>query len=337
MHYMKEAMFYEQLKDKKVHCLLCPQNCVISDKKRGNCRVRENRNGKLCSLVYAKPCSVAIDPIEKKPLFHFMPGSIVYSIGTAGCNLHCLFCQNWTTSQVEPEIVPAHEMMPLKIVDEAIDSGCKAIAYTYNEPTIFYEMCYDVSKAAKEKGLKNIMVTNGYINEEPLKKLYKFIDAANIDLKGFSEEFYKKMTGARLEPVLKAIKLMHKMGVWIEITNLIIPDLNDDMNMIKEMCLWIKDNLGTDVPLHFSRFHPTYKLSYKDSTNPKTLFEAAKIAKQVGLKYVYIGNLISKKGENTYCSKCNNLLVKRQVFEVLENNISQGKCNKCGEKVAGIW
>jgi pyruvate formate lyase activating enzyme len=334
---MKEAMFYEKLKDKKVHCLLCPQNCVILDKKRGNCRVRENRNGTLYSLVYAKPCSIAIDPIEKKPLFHFMPGSSVYSIGTTGCNLHCLFCQNWTTSQVGPEEVPAPEMMPEKIVEEAIDSGCKSIAYTYNEPTIFYEMCYDVSRIAREKGLKNIMVTNGYINEEPAKKLYKYIDAANIDLKGFSEDFYRKITGARLEPVLKTIKLVHEMGVWVELTNLIIPTLNDDMKMVEKMCNWIKDNVGTEAPLHFSRFFPMYKLEHLPVTSPGTLFEAAKVAKKIGLKYVYIGNIINEEGENTYCPKCNNLLVKRQVFEVLENNISKGKCKKCKQDIAGIW
>ena len=328
-------MFYEKLDNKKVHCLLCPQNCVISDKKRGQCKIRENRNGKLYSLVYAKPCSIAIDPIEKKPLFHFMPSSSVFSIGTAGCNLHCLFCQNWNTSQVEPETVPAPEMMPSKVVDEAIDSECEIIAYTYNEPTIFYEMCYDVSKAAHQKGLKNIMVTNGYVNSEPARKLFEFIDAVNVDLKAFSEDFYKKMTGARLEPVLETLKLMKKIGIWIEITNLIIPSLNDNMTMIKEMCIWIKDNLGEDVPLHFSRFHPTYKLDDLPSTDPKTLFKAKDVAKEVGLRYVYIGNL--EEGEDTFCPKCNNLLVKRQIFEVLENNISEGKCNKCGENIAGVW
>lgn len=334
---MKEALFYKKLKDKNVQCMLCPRKCVIAQGKRGFCRVRENKDGKLFSVVYARPCTEAVDPIEKKPLFHFLPGSMAYSIATPGCNLACKHCQNWSISQVMPEEVPCHEAKPEDVVERALQADCESISYTYIEPTIFYEYILDIAKLARKKGLKNTMVTNGFINQEPLKELYKYIDAANIDLKGFTEEFYKNVCSAQLKPVLEAIKTMKKMNVWIEITNLIIPTLNDDMNKIKEMCEWIVKNLGNDVPLHFSRFFPYYKLMHLPPTPIETLTKAYDIAVKTGIKYVYVGNIITDKYENTHCPKCKKLLIERTAFFVKQNNIENNKCKFCKEKIAGVF
>ena len=333
---MKEALYYKKKGKGIVQCHLCPWNCVIADGKRGVCKVRENQKGKLYSLVYAKPCSIAVDPIEKKPLFHFMPGHSSYSIGTVGCNLHCKFCQNWTTSQASPESFMVYETPPEKVVEEALANGCKSIAYTYNEPIIFYEYVWDTAKLARKAGLKNVLVSNGFINEEPLKKLSKYIDAANIDLKAFDDGFYRKITTAWLEPVLESLKLLVKNNVWLEITNLIIPGLNDDPKKIEEMCIWIKNSLGKDVPLHFSRFFPQYNLQNTAPTPAETLIKARDIAKKAGLNYVYAGNIAIEGGSNTYCPKCNKLLVERGGFEVYKNNIKNGKCS-CAHKIAGVW
>src|SRR3989338_1465635 len=332
---MKEAMYYEKREKGIVQCHLCPWNCVIADGKSGVCKVRENQKGKLYSLVYAKPCSIAIDPIEKKPLFHFLPGHSSFSIGTVGCNLHCKFCQNWTTSQAAHGSFAVHDLPPEKAVEEALANGCKSIAYTYNEPVIFYEYVLETARLAKKSGLKNVLVSNGFINEEPLKKLSKYIDAANIDLKAFDDSFYRKITTAWLEPVLNSLKLSVKNNIWLEITNLIIPGLNGNPKKIKEMCLWIKNNLGKDVPLHFSRFFPQYKLQNTGLTQPETLVKAREIAENAGLNYVYIGNMLTEDGENTFCPKCKELLIKRQGFDVLQNKIRQNKCS-CGYKIAGV-
>lgn len=333
---MKEALFWEK-EDKKVHCLLCPKNCKITEGKRGFCKVRKNVDGILYSLVYGKPCSIAVDPIEKKPLFHFIPSSLVYSVGTAGCNLSCKFCQNYQISQSNPEDIPCKDMSPEDIVNDAIQQNCKAIAYTYNEPTIFFEYALDIAKLARKKGLKNIMVTNGYINEKPLKQLYKYIDAVNVDLKAFTERFYKDMTLAGLKPVLKTLKLLNKMNVWIEITNLIIPTLNDNEKEIKNMCEWIVKNLGKDVPLHFSAFYPCYKLLDIKPTPIKTLEKAHKIAKEAGLNYVYVGNVESDL-QNTFCDKCNNIVIERtRSFDVNKINIKEGKCTFCSHLIKGVF
>ncbi|MBW2996510.1 AmmeMemoRadiSam system radical SAM enzyme [Candidatus Woesearchaeota archaeon] len=288
---MKEARHYKKLDKKKVQCGICPRNCVIKNRERGFCRVRENKDGKLYSLVYSAPCSVNIDPIEKKPLYHFLPGTKTYSIGTAGCNLRCKFCQNWQISQAMPEDIPFLKLSPEKIVEEAIANGCESIAYTYTEPAIFFEYVMDIAKLAKEKGLKNIAVSNGFINEKPLLEMCKVIDAFNIDLKSFSEEFYRKYTGAWLKPVLASLKTIKKEGVWLEVTNLIIPGLNDGVDEIKRICLWIKGQLGDDVPVHFSRFFPNYLMQDIEPTPKETLFKAEEIAKKVGLKHVYLGNI----------------------------------------------
>jgi pyruvate formate lyase activating enzyme len=331
---MKEALFYVK-KGSALQCNICPHNCIIAENKRGFCGVRENQKGKLYLLVYGKPVSVCIDPIEKKPLFNFLPGSKVFSIGTVGCNLRCLHCQNWQISQ-EKDII-GEDMMPEDVVNEALNEDCEGIAYTYTEPTIFYEYVLDTAKLARKKGLKNIMVTNGYINQEPLKELYKYIDAANVDLKGFTEKFYKEITSSSLAPVLEAIKTISKIKTChLEITNLIIPTLNDDMKKIKEMCVWIKDNVGTDIPLHFSRFFPFYKLEHLPPTPPETLKKARDIALETGLKFVYVGNILLKDSENTYCPKCKKLLIERIGFGITKNNIKEGKCS-CGEEIPGVW
>ena len=333
-----EALHYKKLKNKKVHCQLCPRFCTISPDEYGDCKARKNIDGKLYAMVYAKPISVAVDPIEKKPLFHFLPGTDAYSIGTTGCNLHCLFCQNSSTSQAYPEDLPGIYMAPEDVVKNALKENCKIIAYTYNEPTIFYEYVYDTAILAKKKKLKNIMVTNGFINPEPVKELYKYIDAANVDLKGFTEEYYKNVCFARLKPVLETLKLLHKMNIWLEITNLIIPGLNDDMKKIKEMCEWIKKNLGINYPLHFSRFYPCYKMMDRQPTPYETLNKAHDIAKKVGLKYVYVGNVQEDKYNHTYCYKCSETIIKRSsFFEIKENNLKNGKCPKCKTKIEGIW
>lgn len=329
-------MFYEKLKDKKVHCLLCPQNCFIEDGKRGFCRVRENRAGKLYSLVYAMPCSTAVDPIEKKPLFHFLPATLAYSIGTAGCNLRCQWCQNWEISQANPEDVYSIEYTPEQIVENAVENGCKSIAYTYTEPTIFYEYVFDCARLARKKGLKNIMVTNGFINPEPLKKLYQFIDAANIDLKSFSDEYYKKICSARLQPVLDSIKEMKKKGVWIELTTLVVPTLNDTDKEITEMCEWIRNEAGPDTVLHFSRFFPCWKMAHLPPTPEATLLRLKKIADKY-LDYVYVGNVHIEDTENTFCPKCKTDNIIRSGFSVIQNKLSRGKCFSCHHRISGVW
>lgn len=289
-------------------------------------------------MVYATPVSVAVDPIEKKPLFHFLPGTESYSLGTTGCNLGCLFCQNASISQAFPEDMLGIYLPPEEIVKNALRENCKSISYTYTEPTIFYEYVYDTARLAKKKKLKNVMVTNGFINPEPTKQLYKYIDAANVDLKGFSEEFYKNVCFARLQSVLETLKLLDKMNIWIEITNLIIPGLNDDMKNIKEMCEWIKNELGAGYPLHFSRFFPCYKMMDRQPTPFETLKEAYQIAKKTGLKYVYVGNVPEEEYNHTYCPKCNETIIKRtKYFQVSEDRIKNGRCPKCKTKIEGIW
>jgi pyruvate formate lyase activating enzyme len=334
---LQEALFYEKLDKKIVQCHLCPRNCIIPDGKRGFCGVRENRSGTLFTLVYAKPVAIHIDPIEKKPLFHFLPSTTAFSIATAGCNLRCKFCQNWEISQVRPEELQYSYIEPEDLVKRAKGSGSPTIAYTYTEPTIFYEYMIETARLARRAGLKNVMHSAGYINEEPLRQLAKYLDAANIDLKGFSDDYYAKMSEATLEPVLKTLKILKEEGVHLEITNLILPGYNDDDKTLSKMCLWIKENLGTDIPVHFSRFFPTYKLINLNPTPVATLEKARQIALDCGLKYVYIGNVAGHSGENTYCPNCKKLLIERRGYFILQNNIENGHCKFCGEKIEGIW
>ncbi|HOX54756.1 MAG TPA: AmmeMemoRadiSam system radical SAM enzyme [Candidatus Omnitrophota bacterium] len=334
---LKEAMYYQKLKDFVVQCHLCPRNCVIPDKKRGFCGVRENRGGVLYTLVYARPCAVHIDPIEKKPLFHVLPGNTAYSVATAGCNLRCKFCQNWDISQALPEEVESFNLSPQELVERAKKAGSRVIAYTYSEPTIFYEYMLDTAKIAKKEGLMNVMHSAGHINEPPLRELCKYLDAANIDLKGFSQDFYSQMSLGNLDSVLQTLKILKQEGVWVEITNLIVPGFNDDPEMIKNMCVWIKDNLGSDTPLHFSRFFPMYKLTNISPTPVETLERAEKIAKDAGLNYVYIGNIPGSLAESTFCPVCRKLIIGRSGYTITENNIENGKCKFCGTKIPGIW
>ncbi len=332
------ASFWQTIKGNIIQCLLCPRKCVLDVNQRGVCTVRINKDGKLYSLGYGNPVAVHIDPIEKKPFFHVAPGEPIFSLAVAGCNMRCIFCQNWQISQSRPDETENYQMTPENVVDSTIKNKCRFIAYTYTEPIVFYEYMLDIAKLAKTKGLKNTMHSCGYINPEPLKELLKYMDAVNIDLKGFSEEFYKKIgLLAQLQPVLDTLKTIKQEGVWLEITNLIIPEFNDDPKKIRQMCVWIKENLGDEVPLHFSRFTPQFKLMNLPPTPIEKLEEAYNIAKEVGLKYVYIGNAPGHKYENTYCPNCGKLLVKRTGYETSEINIKEGKCEFCGYKIAGRW
>jgi len=307
---------------------------VILEGKSGLCKTRININGKFYSMVYGYPCSIHVDPIEKKPLYHFYPGSEILSFGTFGCNLFCKGCQNFDiTRRDAKETSELRYYHPEEIVDLALENKIKLIAYTYNEPTIFFEYIIDIAKLARKKGIKNIIVSNGYINPEPLKELIKHIDAANIDLKGITEEFYRGYSKTKMQPVLNTIKTLYESGVWIELTNLLIPKLNDDTEDIKKLCKWVKDNVGVNVPLHFSKFYPYYHAKDITPTPSNVVENAKKIALETGLNYVYMGNLGFL--DNTCCSKCNKLLVDRANYHVKIVGIKKDKCTKCGLKVPG--
>ncbi|MFH1703193.1 MAG: AmmeMemoRadiSam system radical SAM enzyme [Nitrospirota bacterium] len=321
---------------KTVQCELCPNGCVLDEGQHSRCRARMNKGGVLYSLVYGKPCAVHVDPIEKKPFSHFLPGTTAFSIATAGCVLSCKFCQNWQISQARPEDTDTYDLPPDEVVRKAMFYECRSISYTYTEPTVFYEYMYDTAVIAKKYGIKNTMHSCGYINEKPLRKLSKYMNAANIDLKGFTEDFYNRICNGSLKPVLNSLVVLKQEGVWLEITNLVLPTLNDDMKTIREMSKWIKKNLGVDTPIHFSRFYPQYKLDNLPPTPLETITEARKTAMDVGLKYVYIGN-IRHEGENTYCPKCKKLLIEREGYFVKQNNIANGKCKFCSTSIAGVW
>ena len=333
---MKKALFYRNMKGNSVQCTLCPHFCIVKDGEYGNCGVRKNVHGILYSTTYGKPCATAVDPIEKKPLFHFLPGALAYSIATVGCNFHCKNCQNWQISQAKLEDYPYEEKAPQEVVREAISAGCKIIAYTYTEPAVFFEYVLDIAKIAKRKGLKNILVTNGFTNPEPIREWAKFIDAANIDMKSMDDSFYRKICSARLKPVQESLKLYKELGVWIEVTNLIIPTLNDSRTILKKLCSWVKGELGDSTPLHFSRFFPYYKLKNIPITPKEKLLEAYDLAQKAGLKYVYLGNLWADKEENTYCPNCGRPVVERSAFSVIKNHLKDGVCS-CGYRMPGVW
>ena len=334
---LREAMFYKKLADGTVQCLLCPRQCTLRDGMRSFCRVRENSGGTLKTLVYELPCAVHVDPIEKKPIYHMLPGSSAYSIATAGCNLRCKFCQNWQISQAPPEDTDNMKLPCSAVIENAKKAGCRSIAYTYSEPTVFYEYAIETAKLAKKEGIKNIFKTGGFINADPLYELCNYLDAANVDLKGFDKKYLNEICAEDLDTVLKALLIYKKKGVWLEITNLVVPTLNEDMGTIKNMCIWIKDNLGRDVPLHFSRFWPTYKLKNLYPTPMETLIEARDIAISIGLKFVYIGNIPEHKSNNTYCPSCKSLVIERKGYFIAQNNIIDSSCKYCSEKIAGIW
>jgi pyruvate formate lyase activating enzyme len=332
------ASYWNKVKDKIVQCVLCPRRCVLDAGQRGFCTARINKDGTLYTLGYGNPVAVHVDPIEKKPFFHVLPGESAFSLAVAGCNMRCLFCQNWQISQSKPDEVTAYDLPPEKVVDAAIKAHSPFIVYTYTEPTVFYEYMLDIAKLARSRGLKNGMHSCGYINQEPLKELLKYMDAVNIDLKGFNPDFYRRMGAmAELTPVLETLKTIKNEGVWLEITNLIIPGQNDDPKEIRAMCRWIKDNLGDSVPLHFSRFMPSFKLQNLPPTPVEKLDEAYRIAKEEGLKYVYIGNVPGNEHENTYCPNCGKLVIKRLGYQVSMVGIKDGKCNYCGYSLEGVW
>jgi pyruvate formate lyase activating enzyme len=334
---MKEAMFYEQVGNGQVRCGLCRFRCLISDGTRGLCAVRENRGGTLYSLVYGKVCAEHVDPIEKKPLFHVMPGSRTFSIATVGCNFHCRHCQNYSISQIDRNMpIPGSERSPQEIVQRALDNNCRSISYTYTEPTIFFEFAYDTARLAREAGLKNIFVTNGYISKEALATIAPFLDGANIDLKGFSEGFYRDVVHASLSEVLDSIIEYRKQGIWIELTTLIIPGLNDSEAELRGIAEFIATNLGIDTPWHVSGFYPTYKLTDRHRTPIATLRRARKIGLAAGLRYVYEGNVPGDGGENSCCPNCSNVLIKRYGYVIETNRIINGACPDCGAAVAGI-
>lgn len=334
---MKEAMFYEREGGSQVRCGLCRFNCLIGDGARGICAVRENRGGTLYSLVYGKLCAEHVDPIEKKPLFHVMPGSKTYSIATRGCNFRCRHCQNYSISQVnQHEPVLGSEQTPQEIVLRARAADCRSISYTYTEPTIFYEFAYDTARLAHEAGLKNIFVTNGYISSGALSVIAPYLDAANIDLKGFSESFYRDVVHARLSEVLDSIVEYRKKGIWLELTTLIIPGLNDSDSELGKLAEFIVTNLGIDTPWHVSQFYPTYKLLETPRTPVSTLRRARDIGLAAGLRYVYEGNVPGEGGENTSCPSCSSLLIKRYGYTIESDRISNGVCPDCGTAIAGV-
>ncbi len=332
----KLAMFQEET-PRGIMCRICPNECVLKEGEISKCNNRHVRNSKLYTMAFGNPCSANIDPVEKKPLYHFFPGSRAYSIATAGCNLVCLNCQNWSISQIGPDKTRNYDLMPEMVVNEAAKNSCRSIAYTYSEPTTFYEYTYETAILARKAGIKNIVKSNGYINPEPLKKLCSVIDAANIDLKSFNETTYLRLSGGKLQPVLDSLKIYREMGVWLEITNLIVPTYTDKIDEIGKMCKWLSDNGFKDTPLHFSRFYPTYKLEQLPPTPVEVLRSAATVAAGEGLKYIYIGNIPGNEMADTRCPSCDTIVIARQGYRIVTNNITGGKCNKCGKNVNGIW
>ncbi|MDI7258723.1 MAG: AmmeMemoRadiSam system radical SAM enzyme [Thermodesulfobacteriota bacterium] len=333
----KLSPYFTSLGGGEIQCELCPHQCRVSRGKRGMCRVRENRDGKYYSLVYGNPCALHPDPIEKKPFFHVLPGTISFSLATAGCNFQCKFCQNWEISQASPEDIYSYEVSPEMIVKKAKEIRSHSVAYTYVEPTVFYEYMLDVGRLVKKAGLLNVTHSNGFINPDPLRNLCKVIDAANIDLKGFTETFYRELCSGEISPVLETLKILKQEKIHLEITNLVIPTKNDDLPSLKEMCLWIKKELGADTPIHFSRFYPLYKLRTLPPTPVSTLEQARAVALSAGLEYVYIGNIPGHEAENTFCVKCKKLIIQRTGYMVGEIHLKGGRCKYCGKPIPGIW
>jgi pyruvate formate lyase activating enzyme len=335
---MKEAYLYEKLEGLKVQCYLCNHRCLIKDGLKGICGVRENRGGTLFSLVYGQVIARHVDPIEKKPLFHFLPGSTSYSIATAGCNFKCLFCQNADISQMpqDRKQILGEPMMPEVVLEEALRSRSATISYTYTEPTIFFEFALDIARPAASRGLRNIFVSNGYMTEECLKEIYPNLHGANVDLKGFSDKYYKEVCGAKLQPVLRTLELMRRMNVWVEVTTLLVPGLNDSKEELQQLAKFLVD-LDPDMPWHISRFHPTYRLTNVRPTPPESIRKAKDIGYEAGLKYVYTGNLPGDEGEKTFCHQCNELLIDRYGFYVRKNVIAEGLCPKCSARIPGVW
>jgi pyruvate formate lyase activating enzyme len=334
---LHQARWWEPMPDGRLHCYLCPRHCHISEGQSGFCYIRVNRGGKLYSLGYGSPAALQIDPIEKKPLNHFLPGTKVLSLGTAGCNMGCSFCQNWDISKSKYDQVHSTAVRAADVPLLARKYGCPSIAFTYNEPTIWGEYVVDICRAAREHGLKTVMVTNGYITREAFHDIYDHVDAANVDLKAFTEEFYGRTTLTHLQPVLHTLQwLKNETSVWFEITNLMIPALNDDAEETRRLADWIVEHLGPDVPLHFTAFHPDFKLQDKPRTPPETLHRARAIALEAGVRYVYEGN-IRTGAHDTRCAGCAALLIERDWHTVLTNRLRDGACPNCGLTIPGCW
>jgi pyruvate formate lyase activating enzyme len=336
---MKEAMLYSPLEDGKVQCILCNHRCIISSSKRGLCGVRENQGGKLYTLVYGRPISLNVDPIEKKPLFHLFPGSTSFSIATVGCNFRCLQCQNNEISQMPRDgdgRIEGSEVSLSKVMSLTKQYRCQSISYTYTEPTIYFEYAFEIARQAHQGGIKNIFVTNGYMTEEALMTIQPYLDAANVDLKSFREKFYKEVCGAKLQPVLENLKWMREMGIWVEITTLVIPTLNDSDQEFEEIAQFIV-SLGREVPWHISAFYPTYKMLNLPRTSASTLHRAREIGIKAGLRYVYCGNIPGEEGEDTFCPHCGRKVIERIGFRVAKNDVVNGACRHCRGKIDGIW
>ena len=333
----REGHHYKKLSNGKVVCSICPNRCILAEGDRSVCRSKVNVDGKLYSLTYGNPCAANIDPIEKKPLFHFKPKSKAFSIATAGCNFRCLNCQNYEISQAKPREVRTIELFPRDVVKETQRAGAECIAYTYSEPITFYEYMIDTARIAKENNIYNLFISNGYINQKPLVELCEVLDGANVNIKSLSDNIYRKLNGGRLQPVLNTFKTMHEQGVHFEMTNLVVPGYVDDDDMVKEMCQWILTNLGPDYPLHFLRFFPRYKLNRIPPTPVSTLERLRNLAIQEGIRYVYLGNVPNHEGTHTYCHNCRKLLIKRQGYFIPQYNLVGNQCKYCDTVIPGVW
>lgn len=335
--FVAEARFYEKLPGKQVRCKLCPRECVVSDGARGYCGVRENRGGTYYTLVHSRVAAAHVDPVEKKPFFHFRPGSLAFSVATGGCNVNCKFCQNWELSQARPEQLRAIYLPPRELAATARENRCPLLAYTYNEPIVFSEYVVDAAEAGHALGIQSVVVSNGFIQQEPLKRLCAAVDAIKIDVKAFSERYYREVVRGELKPVLDTVTAIRKHGRWLELVYLVVPTLNDGDPEFRALARWVKAELGADVPLHFSRFHPLYLLKHLPPTPVETLERAKAICDAEGLHYVYIGNVPGHAGQNTSCPKCRRAVVERVGFTVAQMRLRKGKCGYCGQALAGVW
>jgi len=332
-----EVMFYQSLDGDRVECQVCPRKCRIADQERGFCGNKENRGGRYYTLVHSRACAVQVDPIEKKPFFHFLPGSFSLSIAAAGCNIECQFCQNWQIAQFRPEQVRSAFLPPEEVVRRAKETSCQSIAYTYSEPVSFYEYMFDTAVVGQKEGVRSVVVTNGYINEEPLRRLCDHVAAVKVDLKAFTERFYKEICRGELKPVKETLIRLKRWKTWTEIVVLIVPGQNDKPAEIREMAKWIREELSPDVPLHFTRFHPAYKMQDLPPTPVATLERCAAIGKEEGLNFVYIGNVPGHRDENTLCPACNQVVISRKGFGILNKNLREARCGFCGFQIPGIW
>ena len=337
VYYTKKVPYFKKLKNKKIQCEICPRKCIVGDRERGYCGNKENRGGTYYTLAWGNPCAAHNDPIEKKPLFHFLPGTDAFSIACAGCNFDCKFCQNWDISQSRPEQTQNLDLPPSDVAAYAKQVGARSIACTYGEPVVFYKYMYDCAVAGRKQGIRSVMISNGYIEQKPLKALLKKLDAVKIDFKAYTNDFYKKTCSGTLKPVLSTMETIAEKGVWMELVYLVVPTLNDGSKDLKAMAKWIHKNLGANTPIHFSRFQPQYKLKNLPPTPLGTLEKARDICQDAGLGYVYIGNVPGHDAENTYCHKCGKLLLSRYGYLIKENKLSKGKCKYCKTKIPGVW